>query len=154
MAESKLGTEIECVKGKKETVAILGTPTCGFPDPRMVSTISAKLPRSRLPRLSDWVSCLFKRLMVLLVPRDKMDGRLAIHIPCPISLAATWDLAMVNKVDTVLGKETRRRGCHVLLAPTMNFSRSPLGGRNFQGYGEDPFLVGTMSTEMIREIQS
>ncbi|KAL4919584.1 hypothetical protein BDW62DRAFT_199608 [Aspergillus aurantiobrunneus] len=80
------------------------------------------------------------------------DGLPSTLIPCPISLAATWDLAIVNKVGTVLGKETRRRGSHVLLAPTMNFSRSPLGGRNFKGYGEDSFLVGTMSTEMIREI--
>lgn len=61
---------------------------------------------------------------------------------------------MVKKVGTVLGSETRRKGCHALLAPTMNFSRSPLGGRNFEGYGEDPFLIGIMSTEMIRGIQA
>ncbi|KAL4861192.1 glycoside hydrolase superfamily [Aspergillus spectabilis] len=82
------------------------------------------------------------------------DGSPSTLIPCPISLAATWNPAMVQKVGTVLGTETRRKGCHVQLAPTMNFSRSPLGGRNFEGYGEDPFLIGTMSTEMIRGIQS
>jgi beta-glucosidase-like glycosyl hydrolase len=82
------------------------------------------------------------------------DGSLTTLVPCAISLAATWDPSMVKRVGTVLGEETRRKGCHVLLAPTMNFSRSPLGGRNFEGYGEDPFLIGTMSTEMIRGIQS
>ncbi|KAJ5178454.1 uncharacterized protein N7500_001153 [Penicillium coprophilum] len=82
------------------------------------------------------------------------DGSLTTLIPCAISLAATWDPSMVKTVSTILGQETRRKGCHVLLAPTMNFSRSPLGGRNFEGYGEDPFLIGTMSTEMIRGIQS
>lgn len=75
-------------------------------------------------------------------------------IPCGISLAATWDPTLVEKVGTVLGDETRNKGCKTLLAPTMNLSRSPLGGRNFEGYGEDPFLVGTMSTAMIRGIQT
>ncbi|KAJ5110082.1 hypothetical protein N7532_002727 [Penicillium argentinense] len=82
------------------------------------------------------------------------DGSPTTLIPCAISLAATFDPVMVKRVGTVLGQETRRKGCHVLLAPTMNFSRSPLGGRNFEGYGEDPFLIGTMATEMIRGIQS
>lgn len=74
-------------------------------------------------------------------------------IPCGVSLAATWDPAIVEKVGTVLGDETRRKGCKVLLAPTMNLSRSPLGGRNFEGYGEDPFLIGAMSRAIIRGIQ-
>ncbi|CAG8898348.1 unnamed protein product [Penicillium egyptiacum] len=75
-------------------------------------------------------------------------------IPCGISLAATWDPALVEKIGRVLGDETRRKGCRTLLAPTMNLSRSPLGGRNFEGYGEDPFLVGTISTAIIRGIQT
>ncbi len=81
-------------------------------------------------------------------------GSLTTLIPCAISLAATFDSALVEKVGAVLGEETRRKGCHVLLAPTMNLSRSPLGGRNFEGYGEDPFLTGALSTSMIRGIQS
>ncbi|PLB53260.1 glycoside hydrolase [Aspergillus steynii IBT 23096] len=74
-------------------------------------------------------------------------------IPCGISLAATWDLDMIERIGTVLGHETQRQGCKVLLAPTMNLSRSPLGGRNFEGYGEDPFLVGSISRAIIRGIQ-
>jgi beta-glucosidase-like glycosyl hydrolase len=81
-------------------------------------------------------------------------GSLTTLIPCGISLAATFDPAVVEKVGTILGEETRRKGCRVLLAPTMNLSRSPLGGRNFEGYGEDPYLVGAMSTAMIQGIQS
>ncbi|CAG7931610.1 unnamed protein product [Penicillium olsonii] len=81
-------------------------------------------------------------------------GSLTTLIPCAISLAATFDPALVEKVGNVLGEETRRKGCHVLLAPTMNFSRSPLGGRNFESFGEDPFLIGTISTSIIRGIQS
>jgi hypothetical protein len=81
-------------------------------------------------------------------------GSLTTFVPCGISLAATWDPALVEKVGTVLGEETRRKGCQVLLAPTMNLSRSPLGGRNFEGYGEDLYLVGAISMAMICGIQS
>ncbi|CAG8087391.1 unnamed protein product [Penicillium salamii] len=81
-------------------------------------------------------------------------GSLTTFIPSGISLAATFDPLIVEKVGNVLGEETRRKGCHVLLAPTMNFSRSPLGGRNFESYGEDPFLIGTISTAIIRGIQN
>ncbi|KAL6230151.1 hypothetical protein BDW75DRAFT_234618 [Aspergillus navahoensis] len=81
-------------------------------------------------------------------------GSLTTWIPCGVSLAATFDPALVERVGRVLGQETRRKGCQVLLAPTMNLSRSPLGGRNFETYGEDPYLVGTMANAMIRGIQS
>ncbi|KAI2918382.1 CAZyme family GH3 [Aspergillus niger] len=81
-------------------------------------------------------------------------GSLTTWIPCGISLAATFDPAMVEEVGRVLGQEARRKGCQVLLAPTMNLSRSPLGGRNFESYGEDPYLVGVIATAMIRGIQA
>ncbi|RAL13450.1 putative beta-glucosidase precursor [Aspergillus homomorphus CBS 101889] len=81
-------------------------------------------------------------------------GSLTTWIPCGVSLAATFDPALVEKVGTILGEETRRKGCQVLLAPTMNLSRSPLGGRNFEGYGEDPYLIGVTANAIIRGIQS
>ncbi|KAJ6023765.1 hypothetical protein N7540_004562 [Penicillium herquei] len=81
-------------------------------------------------------------------------GSLTTFIPSAISLAATFDPSIVEKVGNVFGEETRSKGCHVLLAPTMNFSRSPLGGRNFESYGEDPFLIGTISNAIIRGIQN
>ncbi|KAL4794755.1 glycoside hydrolase superfamily [Aspergillus venezuelensis] len=81
-------------------------------------------------------------------------GSLTTWIPCGISLAATFDPALVERVGTILGAETRRKGCQVLLAPTMNLSRSPLGGRNFESYGEDPYLIGVTANAMIRGIQS
>ncbi|KAE8145673.1 glycoside hydrolase superfamily [Aspergillus avenaceus] len=80
-------------------------------------------------------------------------GSLTTFIPCGMSLAATFDPSLVERIGTVLGQETRRKHCHVLLAPTMNLSRSPLGGRNFEGYGEDPYLIGAMSKAIIRGIQ-
>lgn len=75
-------------------------------------------------------------------------------IPCGTSLAATFDPALVQRVGALLAREAKSKGCHVLLAPTMNLSRSPLGGRNFESYGEDPFLIGTMAAGMIKGIQN
>jgi len=83
-----------------------------------------------------------------------VDGSHTTYIPCGISLGATFDPALVEKVGAVLGQEARAKQAHVLLAPTMNISRSPFGGRNFENFGEDPLLTGTMATAYIRGVQS
>ncbi|KAJ3529547.1 hypothetical protein NM208_g9707 [Fusarium decemcellulare] len=82
------------------------------------------------------------------------DGTHTTQIPCGISLAATFDVDLVEKVGTILGSEAKSKGAHVLLAPTMNISRSPFGGRNFENFGEDPFLTGKMASGYIRGVQS
>jgi beta-glucosidase len=69
-------------------------------------------------------------------------------------LAATWDLVLVQALAAHLGAETRARGADVLLAPTVCLHRSPLGGRNFESFSEDPFLTGKLATAYIRGLQS
>ncbi|KAF5655186.1 glycoside hydrolase family 3 domain-containing protein [Fusarium circinatum] len=82
------------------------------------------------------------------------DGTHTTFIPCGISLAATFDPALVERIGGVLGAEAKSKGAHVLLAPTMNISRSPFGGRNFENFGEDPFLTGTIASSYIGGVQS
>lgn len=82
-----------------------------------------------------------------------IDGTHTTYIPCGISLAATFDPALIEKVGEILGAETRSKRSHILLAPTINISRSPLGGRNFENFGEDPFLSGVMATAYVRGVQ-
>lgn len=82
------------------------------------------------------------------------DGSYTTFIPCGISLGATFDPDIVEKIGRVLGAEAKGKKAHILLAPTMNLSRSPFGGRNFENFGEDPFLTGMMSTHYINGIQS
>lgn len=82
------------------------------------------------------------------------DGSHTTYIPCGISLGATFDPALIEKVGVVLGQETRAKQAQVFLAPTMNISRSPFGGRNFENFGEDPFLTGVMASAYIRGVQS
>ncbi|RNJ57053.1 hypothetical protein D7B24_006445 [Verticillium nonalfalfae] len=81
-------------------------------------------------------------------------GSRTTFIPCGVSLAATFNLSLIEEVGEVLGKETRLKNCSILLAPTMNINRSPLGGRNFESFGEDPMLTGRMASAIISGIQS
>ncbi|KAH9226915.1 glycoside hydrolase family 3 protein [Colletotrichum gloeosporioides 23] len=82
------------------------------------------------------------------------DGTHTTYIPCGISLAATFDPDLIQRVGKILGAEAKTKGAHVLLAPTMNISRSPFGGRNFENFGEDPYLTGVMASSYIEGVQS
>ena len=68
-------------------------------------------------------------------------GPASVNVPCGTSLAATWDPALVEEVGHLLGRETRAKGASVLLAPTVNLHRTPIGGRNFECMSEDPYLT-------------
>jgi beta-glucosidase len=74
--------------------------------------------------------------------------------PVGIALAATWNPALVEQVGQALGQETQAKGAQVLLGPTANIHRSPLNGRNFECYSEDPYLSGRMAAAYIRGVQS
>lgn len=75
-------------------------------------------------------------------------------VPSGAALGATWDLALLERVGAVLGAEARMKACRVLLAPTVNLHRSPLGGRNFESYSEDPLLAGRIGAAFVRGAQS
>lgn len=74
--------------------------------------------------------------------------------PCGVSLAATWNLDLIHEVGQHLAAEAKARGANVLLAPTVCMHRSPLGGRNFESFSEDPFLTGKLAAAYIRGLQS
>ncbi|RNG38439.1 glycoside hydrolase family 3 protein, partial [Streptomyces botrytidirepellens] len=77
----------------------------------------------------------------------------SIALPSPTALAATWDPALARRAGRLLAQEARRKGVHVLLAPTVNLHRSPLGGRHFEAYSEDPYLTGAIGTGYVRGVQ-
>jgi len=77
----------------------------------------------------------------------------SIALPSPTALAATWDPALARQAGRLLGQEARRKGVHVLLAPTVNLHRSPLGGRHFECYSEDPLLTGEIGTGYVAGVQ-
>jgi len=74
--------------------------------------------------------------------------------PASICMAATWNPALVYETGQALGRETRAKGRNVLLAPCVNIHRTPQGGRNFESFGEDPYLAGQMAAAYVRGVQS
>jgi beta-glucosidase len=75
-------------------------------------------------------------------------------IPNAASLAATWDADLVASVGALVGADAVRKGVDVLLAPTIGLHRSPLGGRNFESWSEDPLLTGRLAAAFVRGVQS
>jgi beta-glucosidase len=82
------------------------------------------------------------------------SGPASINVPCSTSLAATWDPVLVEEVGRLLGRETRVKGARVLLAPTVNIHRTPIGGRNFECMSEDPYLTARTAVAYIKGLQS
>lgn len=73
--------------------------------------------------------------------------------PCGIALAATWDRSLARSYGRSLGRDARARGVHIMLGPGVNIYRSPLCGRNFEYYGEDPYLASETASEYIAGMQ-
>ncbi|MBE1492853.1 beta-glucosidase family protein [Plantactinospora soyae] len=77
----------------------------------------------------------------------------SIALPSPTALAATWDPGLARRAGRLLGAQCRRKGIHLLLAPTVNLHRSPLGGRHFECYSEDPLLTAEIGVGYLTGVQ-
>jgi beta-glucosidase len=96
------------------------------------------------------------------IPDFRMsDGPIGAHIPPPstayaagIGLAASWDRDLANQIGTQIGRDGRSRGVSFLLGPGVNIYRAPLNGRNFEYFGEDPFLAGEIAVGYVEGVQS
>jgi beta-glucosidase len=83
----------------------------------------------------------------------KDERKPSASLPCPSALGATWDADLVCQVACELGREARSKGVDVLLAPTVNLMRTPLGGRGFECFAEDPLLTATLASAYVRGVQ-
>ena len=75
-------------------------------------------------------------------------------LPCPSATGATWDTELITELAAALGAEARGKGVDVLLAPTINLMRTPMGGRGFECFSEDPVLTARMAVAFITGLQS
>jgi len=78
---------------------------------------------------------------------------LTTSFPAGIAMAATWDTTLVQREGKAIGQEVKALGRDMILGPTVNINRVPLWGRNFEGYGEDPYLAGQLGVSYIRGVQ-
>ncbi|MDZ7291900.1 MAG: glycoside hydrolase family 3 C-terminal domain-containing protein [candidate division KSB1 bacterium] len=96
------------------------------------------------------------------IPMIKMsDGPLGVRnygpataFPAGIAFAATWNVDLVRAFGRAVGKECRSKGVHIILAPGVNIYRAPMCGRNFEYYGEDPYLASRMVVAYVNGVQS
>lgn len=101
------------------------------------------IPRLGIPeiRMADGPQCV------------RNDTRSTLY-PCGIALAATWDRSLARAYGRSLGRDARSRGVHIMLGPGVNIYRSPLCGRNFEYYGEDPYLASETACAYIKGMQA
>ncbi len=102
-----------------------------------------------------------KEIKRLGIPQLKMtDGPLGVRwgestaFPSGIALASTWNPDLVMNVGSSIARETKGKGRNVILAPCVNIARIPQGGRNFESFGEDPFLTSRIGVSYINGVQS
>jgi len=95
------------------------------------------------------------------IPELKMtDGPVGVRwgastaFPASIMLAATWDTTLAGRYGWALARETKAKDRNVILGPCVNINRVPQGGRNFESYGEDPFLTSRIAVSYIKSVQS
>ena len=96
------------------------------------------------------------------IPSLRMsDGPMGVHdyglttaYPAGIALAASWDVDLAERFGAAMGKDARARGVNFILGPGMNIYRAPMNGRNFEYFGEDPFLASRMAVSVIKGMQA
>lgn len=92
-------------------------------------------------------------------PLNMSDGPLGVRwnnstaLPSGILLGATWNPDIVSEFGKVLATETKAKGRQVILAPCVNIARIPMGGRNFESFGEDPYLTSKIAINYIKAVQ-
>jgi beta-glucosidase len=75
------------------------------------------------------------------------------QLPAPSALAATWDESLLDELGTLMAAEARAKSADVVLAPVVNLQRTPLGGRHFECFSEDPLLSGRLAVAYVRAVQ-
>ncbi|CAI7664742.1 unnamed protein product [Penicillium viridicatum] len=81
------------------------------------------------------------------------NGIPAACFPCATALGATWDTELLSEVGALMGEEAIAKGTHIVLGPTINTQRSPLGGRGFESFSEDGVLSGTLAGYFCKAMQ-
>src|ERR1700755_189157 len=131
-------------------------------DERVDSILSKMTPEEKIDMLGGTDGFFVRGLPRLNLPRLKMaDGPVGVRNFGPatamagrVSLAGTWDPELAERVGTEIGRDARAKGVHFMLGPGVNIYRAPMNGRNFEYFGEDPFLASRVVVGYIRGVQS
>jgi beta-glucosidase len=103
--------------------------------------------------MSDGPSGLRKQEIKQSDKTENQESKSAVCFPSGAALASSWDKEVLHMVGSSLGKKAASEEVDILLAPSMNIKRTPLCGRNFEYYSEDPFLTGELAASFIEGVQ-
>lgn len=78
----------------------------------------------------------------------------SVSLPSGTALAATWNRELVGEIGALIAAEARRKGVYAVLGPTINLHRTPLGGRHFECFSEDPMLTAEIADAYVRSVQA
>ncbi|MEV0062294.1 glycoside hydrolase family 3 C-terminal domain-containing protein [Nocardia sp. NPDC050718] len=78
----------------------------------------------------------------------------SVSLPSGTAIAATWDPALLDEIGALIAAEARRKNVYAVLGPTINLHRSPVGGRHFECFSEDPLLTGELAAAYVRAVQA
>lgn len=128
---------------------------------RVKSILSQMTLEEKLDYIGGYKGFYLRPIERLGLPEIKLtDGPVGTHkdgksvaYPASILSAATWDTSLVKNLGKQLGRDSRARGVHILLAPGVNIVRAPMGGRNFEYFSEDPFLNSKIGVSYIKGLQ-
>ena len=84
---------------------------------------------------------------------ESLTGRRSLSLPCGMAIGATWNPELVERMGEVLAAEAKSKGVNVLLGPTVCIPRTPLAGRTFESYSEDPRLTARIAVAYVRGVQ-
>jgi beta-glucosidase len=128
---------------------------------RVASILSQMTMEEKIDLLGGVDDFYIRGVPRLNLPRFKMaDGPFGVRNYGPattmaggIGLAATWNPALAERVGEQIGRDARAKGVHFLLGPGVNIYRAPMNGRNFEYFGEDPFLASRIAVGYIKGVQ-
>jgi len=147
-------------------LGLIATSTAASPDDAVERRVESILGQMTLEEKIDLIGGVdffyLRGVPRLGVPRLKMaDGPMGVRNDGPatafgggIALAATWNTELAERIGVEFGRDTRAKGAHFLLAPGVNIYRAPIAARNFEYFGEDPYLAARMAVNFIEGVQS
>lgn len=129
---------------------------------RAKALVSQMTLREKIDYLSGETSFSLRAIPRLGIPRILLaDGPVGLRnhaphstlYPASVLSAATWNRSLLHRLGNSLGDDARARGVSILLGPGVNITRSPLCGRNYEYFGEDPYLTGELALQYIEGLQ-
>ena len=153
---------LNVVSGLAQTSVPAKSPSSAAVERRVDSLLNQLTLEEKIDLIGGVDSFFIREIPKIGLPRLKMaDGPLGVRNYGPatamaggIGLAASWNPSLAERVGIELGRDSRAKGVHFLLGPGVNIYRAPMNGRNFEYFGEDPFLASRIAVGYIKGVQS